>query len=212
MRLPRLRLTVQSLMLAGVVMGGCIPLDDTFAGAASSTTKSWPVGALPWVRIDAFEGGIWVRSGRDGEVRAVVTRNSSCKNLSRRAAEEALAFIEVDMTRSADAVTISTRPKMGGPAACGRSTSVEVWVPAGARLDLRTGVGSIHVVGEPLHVRAFNRMGAALFEMGGAGPNEPGGPGRLVFEGWGGLVEIEREQGTYSYTGDVQPRASSRSE
>lgn len=212
MRLPPLRLALQGLIIAGVTMIGCIPLDDTFEGASSSTSKSWPVGAMPSVRIDAFEGGIWVRPGRDGEVRAVVTGNSLCKNLSHRTAEEALAFIEVEMTRSADTVSIFTRPKMGGPAGCGRSTSVEVWVPAGARLDLRTGVGSIHVVGEPLHVRAFNRMGAALFEVGGPGPNESGGRGRLVLEGWGGLVEIERDQGGYSYTGDVKPRASSRSE
>jgi hypothetical protein len=89
---------------------------------------------------------------------------------------------------------------------CGLETSIELYVPDGSRLDLRTGVGSIYVTGSPAEIKAENRGGIELFELNPEpAPELAGGrASRVNLRGWGGLVEIKLQGKKYLYSGVVQ--------
>jgi hypothetical protein len=187
-------------VLVMVPLLGC---DDEFQGASRSVEKSWPVTTSPTIIVDACGGGIWVRRGPANEVKVKVARNSSCKNKSWAYAEDSLRFIDVEMNQEADTVRIVSRRTDDGATECYLTTSVEVYVPDGARLDLTTDVGSIWVEGSLREVRATNSAGAAGFELElpgqGTGETRP-----IKLEGWGGRVDIKLGSKGYEYSGSVK--------
>jgi hypothetical protein len=188
------------LVLVVVPMLGC---DDEFQGASKSVEKSWPVNTSPTVIVDACGGGIWLRRGPANEVKAKLTRNSSCKNKSWAFAEDSLRFIDVEMTQDAETIRIVSRRTDGGATECYLTTSIEVWVPDGARLDLTTDVGSLYVGGSPREIKAINKMGATGFELEFA-DRDSGETRSIKLEGWGGRVEVKLGPKGYDFTGSVK--------
>jgi hypothetical protein len=192
-----------SISFIDVLMPGC---DDEFSGASTSVEKTWSTSIPPRIVVDACGGAIKVKRGRSGEVKAVVARNRSCKNMPQAIAEDALKHIKVDLTTGDDTIRIVTRRIDNGASGCGLETTVELCVPDESRLDLQTDVGSIWVVGSPNEVKARNKLGVMLFELNF--PRNPAGisdpPPHLKLEGWGGPVEINLASGRYTFTGPVK--------
>src|SRR5262249_10612780 len=137
--------------------------------------------------------------------------NSNCKNNSQAIAEDALRFIDVEMSKEAETIRIVSRRTDNGATGCwSLTTSIEVYVPDGARLDLKAGVGSIWGAGSPQEIKATNG-GATRFELGFSEPTKPTDPRLLKLEGWGGHVEISLGPTGYQFTGDVKAVSVSRS-
>jgi hypothetical protein len=221
------RMTIRGL-IAGlamvVLLSGCclfvgqlkISWDDQFDGAESKeATRAWEAGASPKIVIDACDGAIMVKPSLDGRITADVTRHTLCKNLSKAVAEDALRYIHVEMIEEGDIIRIVTRPTEYMPknnyARTGTyinvSTDIEVAVPEGARLDLRTGVGQIEVVGRPAEIRAKNNAGFVGFDLDPTrGLAQPGdSPKWLKLEGTGGNAEVDFDGSAYHFRGDIKP-------
>src|SRR5262249_17688329 len=146
----------------------------------------------------------WVRRGRANKVTATVARNSNCKNKSQAVAEDALRFIDVEMFQEAETIRIVSRRSDNGATGCwSLTTSIEVYVPDGARLDLKTGVGSIWVEGSPREIKATNTAGATGFQLEPPDRMRSSGPRPIKLEGWGGRVEIRQGPKGYEFSGSV---------
>lgn len=183
-------------------MLGC---DDEFHGASTAIEKSWAVDSPPTITIDACGGGIWVRRGKANEVKVTVARNSNCKNNSQAIAEDSLRFIDVEMSKEAETVRIVSRRTDNGATVCwSLTTSIEVYVPDGARLNLKTDVGSIWVEGSPREIKASNVAGATGFQLELPDGMRSGQPRSIKLEGWGGRVAIKQVPNGYESTGSVR--------
>jgi hypothetical protein len=181
-----------------VSMLGC---EGDFEGDSTATERSWAVDRPPTLIIDALGGGIWVRRGKANEVKAIITRHSLCKNKSHAFAEDALRFIDVEMSNEGEIIRIVSRRTDNEATGCGLTTSIEVYVPDDARLDLKTDVGSIWVEGSPRGVKAANTMGATGFQLELPNRKRSGEPETIKLQGWGGRVEIELGPKGYEFTG-----------
>jgi hypothetical protein len=115
--------------------------DDPYH-ATKAVSASWQAGPEPSVTADLFEGGIQVLPSPDGTVKAEVTSVTVTK-LSQADADQALGTIELTMDHRGDSVRIVTRGASG--AGIRKDAHLVLHVPPGARLDLRTGRGEIHV-------------------------------------------------------------------
>ncbi len=146
-------------------------LDDVYQSASSQVEKTWSVQSPPRIIVDVFDGGIWVHPGEPGVVKATVEPSSSCKNGSIEEAEAALKLVDVSLTQAGDEIRVVAKRVAGGPSKCSVSTSTNLYVPAGTSLELRTGTGSILVLGAPSEVVMENQIGAlgANFKVGPAG-------------------------------------------
>jgi hypothetical protein len=94
------------------------------------------------VTVDVFEGTIQVFPSGDGMVSAKIT-NVAVSELSPADAEEALGTIDLDMDHQADSIRIVARGATRRN--CRLETHVELRVPDGVRLDVRTGRGDIRI-------------------------------------------------------------------
>ena len=164
-------------------MLGC---DGDYQGASMTVERTWAVDSPPMLIIDACGGGIWVRRGKPNEVTAIVTRNSLCKNKSHAFAEEALRFIDVEMSKEAKIIRIVSRRPDYEATECDLTTSIQVYVPDDARFDLKTDVGSICVEGSPREIVASNVVGAMGFELELPDGMRPGEPRLVKLEAAGG--------------------------
>jgi hypothetical protein len=153
MRLPRVRFTVRRLMVAVAVAGALlyayrsVPsvreiLNDDPYHAYRSFKRTWPAGPNPSITVDVFEGSITVMPGPDGVINANISTLAVTK-WSQAAADDARAAIDLGLHQQGDSLRITAR---GTSRAGIRSMAhVELSVPRGVSLDLRTARGSIRV-------------------------------------------------------------------
>jgi hypothetical protein len=203
---------IVAFLTSALICMSNLELDDRFDGATSKgNPTSWSASASPKIVVDAFGGAIMVKPSLDGRITAVIEKHSLCKNLSEDVAKDALRYVQVDFVQEGDTIRIVTRPTADMPknnyAVTGNyiyvSTTVEVWVPDGARLDLRTGFGSIWVEGRPVEIRSKN-SGALRFDLGPI-RGADGGPAVLKLKGSGGEASVDFDGTNYRYRGDVKP-------
>jgi hypothetical protein len=118
-------------------------LDDTFDSATSSFTTRWDAGAAPTIEVDIYGGYISVVQSTDGRVSAVITTSAIVKN-SQAGADAAVDGVVLTTDHLGDTIRIrATNPR--NPPAFSLTTDVALRVPPGARLDLVTGHGYIHI-------------------------------------------------------------------
>jgi hypothetical protein len=129
-----------SLVICGIVTSvGCDLLDEPMYQASVALEKEWDVGRSPHVVADLFGGPIFVHPGRQGKVRASVKIGQTSK-ISQNVADSAVkASRGVAMTQDGDSIRLIE--SRGNLALC----SLHLSVPAGVRLDLHAGAGSIYV-------------------------------------------------------------------
>lgn len=126
--------------LAAALLAGC-----AVTGSVSTSRveqKSVNVGQAPLVVINTFNGRITVTAGGDGVVQARITSRGS--GTSQAEAEEDLRHVQVAFDYGpGERVTITAR-RTDKPVILGNSgADLEVTVPAGSRLEMRTSNGRI---------------------------------------------------------------------
>ena len=158
---PRMRLTTRKMMAAVAVAAvllflyQCISallsafddvINEPFA-AIRKEIKSWDLGPSPSITVDVFEGSILVVPSPNSKVNAEITASVLAQD-SRSAANDALQTIDVQTDQQGDTLRISARGASGPHPESSwvrKDVRVDLYVPSGVRLDLRTGRGDIHV-------------------------------------------------------------------
>lgn len=151
-------------MRRATVVGLLLLLVATLAGCAVSGSviekederQSFEVGESPRVIVTTFNGRIGVTVAGDGVVEARVVRRGS--GTSSAAAKRDLDNVEVDFTQVGDTIRIEARRDDTDQTLGNSGADVEVTVPAGSSVELRTSnarVESANVEGSVL-VRTSN--------------------------------------------------------
>jgi hypothetical protein len=159
MPLPRMRFTIQRMMITVAVMALGVSVypslvelfsDDGPYHALSRVVKSWGCGPASSVTVDVFEGSISVSASTDGRVTAEIM-SVSVTSRSQWAAERALGSIDVTTSQSGDSIEIvatgASEPGFGSRGYITKTVNVDVHVPDGVRLTLRVGKGQIDAGG-----------------------------------------------------------------
>jgi hypothetical protein len=153
MKLTRNRLTLRHSMafVALVALMLCayraLPslleiLDDGPFNAIGRVKKSWDLGPSPSVTVDVFEGTIQVNPSPDHLVSAEITAVAQCK-YSQSDSDVALGTIDLELNVRGDSIRISVKASSG--AGFRKEADVDLYVPQGVHLDVRTGRGEIRV-------------------------------------------------------------------
>jgi len=136
------------------------------------TEQTFQVGDAPVLDIDNFAGAVTVRPGEGPVVRVVATSKASSRSRLER--------ITVSLTQEGDRVVIKTQKSLSTDNA---SVDLEITAPAGSRVDLSTGAGSVDVrdIGGPIDIHS----GAGAIEVRGAQgiARLDLGAGQIVYEG-----------------------------
>src|SRR5262249_18683473 len=133
--------------------------------AEETITKSFKTKGTARLVVETFNGPVEVKIGDKGAVKATVVK--STREKSEEAAKEDVKNVEETMTQEGHPVRVTARP--ADPKSPGeRGASVEVEVPAGAVLDLRTHNGPVKVNGATGDVTADTANGA-IHVRGGKG-------------------------------------------
>ena len=103
--------------------------------------KSWDLGPSPSVTVDVFEGTIQVYPSPDHLVSAEITTVSQCK-YSQSDSDVALG-IDLELNVRGDSIRISVKASSG--TGFRKEADVDLYVPQGVHLDVRTGRGEIRV-------------------------------------------------------------------
>src|SRR5262245_48753822 len=137
----RLTVLVTLLTLGMSVLGACTVTGTVIEDRVDEHRFDQGIGQAPEVVVETFNGRISVNAGEDGAVDVRVTSRGS--GSSQDAAEADLAKVGVTFDQEGVEVTITAR-RTDRPAAVGNSGAhVEVTVPRGSSLELRTSNGRI---------------------------------------------------------------------
>lgn len=122
------------------------------------TEYGFEVGRSPDLEVDNFAGSVTIQGGEEGRIRVVAVKQASNRqNLQR---------IQVDVSRQGNTVRVTTRTP--SPLS-NTNVRLEIAVPAGTRLDLNTGAGSIEVRGIGNSVDVHTGAGSiTLYDVTGA--------------------------------------------
>ncbi len=127
------------LGLAGLLVGGCTVTGTVYA--QREDRRDIPVRLAPVVVVDTFNGRISVTAGSESDVSVRVTSRGSGSDQGE--ADRDLANVVVSIASAAGRVTIAAR-RSDQPISLGDSGSdVEIFVPPGSNLQLRTSNGRI---------------------------------------------------------------------
>jgi RNA polymerase sigma factor (sigma-70 family) len=183
---------------------------DEMLSVQEVVSKSFKTGKSPRVVVELYNGGIEVNAGSKSGVEARVIKKGRGK--TEEEAKEALAEVDLKMTQDGDTVRIeATRPHDGGARHRSSGASAELTVPAGAKLELQTKNGGVHLNGGTGKVQVKTSNGA-IEAKGSRGPlhlNTSNGAIRV--EDATGRLELKTSNGPVEIHGDkviVQARTS----
>lgn len=162
MSYPRfsLRRLMAAVALAALVLGliRVVPALPDLSGdgpyhSFRTVRHGWQVGPASTVAVDVFEGSIVVLPGEVGKVTAEMTLVAQ-SNWSLRDSEAGLQTMKLGLDQEDGVVRIAAMAGPGG--GFRKECEVQLFVPPGVSLDLRTGRGSVHVgrdykVSVPVH-------------------------------------------------------------
>jgi DUF4097 and DUF4098 domain-containing protein YvlB len=172
--------------LALVFLGfaGCGHFGNPFT-ATQELSKSFPVKRTPHVVVDTFNGKIEVIAGpSEGKVEAKVTKRAGGK--SAQAAEENLKDVAVTMGMEDDAIHIKAELLADGWRTGNHGADVELQVPSGSVLELKTSNGKITATGPGGDTNAHTSNGQV--EVKGA-------QGKIVLRSSNGTLKLESVKG-----------------
>jgi DUF4097 and DUF4098 domain-containing protein YvlB len=186
--------------------------------AEDKVSRTFKTQATPHLVVETFNGDVTVTVGQAGVVQATVHKWST--GSTREAADLGLVDIETDLAQDADAIHIkaelAAQDIMGS-----RGAAVELQVPEGAVLDLRTNNGKIVATGKigdlagktsngPIEVR--EAAGKLQLSTANGKIAINGGSGKLQLRTNNGSVDIKSDKaivdaqtdnGTITFTGSL---------
>ena len=139
-RLARLAALLAVGVLTGALAGGCAVNGSVVA--TEQERRTIPADEAPFILVETFNGRISVQGGADPVVEVRITRRGSGTSQDR--AERDLENVRIDVETAPDRIAITAR-RTGDPSASpGNSgADLEVIVPAGASVELRTSNGRV---------------------------------------------------------------------
>jgi DUF4097 and DUF4098 domain-containing protein YvlB len=189
----------------GVVLIICSALSGCGFQVAAVTAeeeiaKTFPVTATTQLVVETFNGSIDVTTHPKDQVDARVIKQAG--GTTQEEAEANLQKIDVAIAQEGNAVRITAR-MIGKQSMSNSGARVEVQVPAGSVLDLRTTNGKVEAIG-PLGEISAHSTNGAIEAKGGRGTmhltttNGPirvdGGTGRLGLETTNGAMQIRSDK------------------
>ncbi len=158
----RRALSLVLMLAASLVAGGCT-LSGTVV-ASETIDQQVVVESDPTVHVETFNGRISVVAGGETTVDVRVTKRGS--GTSQATAEEDLRRVEVTVVQDADRVTVTAR-RTDSPISLGNSgADVELRVPRGSSLELRTSNGRVEAANVAGAIVARSSNGAVTIRDG----------------------------------------------
>lgn len=134
--------------------------------------KTFEVGDAPSLDITNFAGSVTIRSGEEGVVHVVATKRASSRSRLDR--------VEVSMTERDGQVVIKTEePSLRSNV----SVDLEITAPAGSRVDIDTGAGSVDVRGITGQIDIHNGAGTVDVRDALGAIRVDVGAGKITYEG-----------------------------
>jgi DUF4097 and DUF4098 domain-containing protein YvlB len=177
--------TICSLALLGLVGCGFAGLGDGYT-AKEELSKSFTISATPHVVVATFNGKIEVIAGpSEGRVEVRVIKHAG--GSSQEAAKENLKDIATSIERDGDTVRVKAELTSEASLIGSRGAEVELQVPKGAVLDLKTSNGKISVTGP---------AGDTTAQTSNGGVDVKGSQGKVALRSSNGPLTAESVKGT----------------
>ena len=190
---------VLAVLVTSVALLAMVACDDVNVIPGTGTpseshTKSLSVGSSPELEVTGFNGEVHVTAGQDGKVVVNTTLWWPDK-------------IDYEVTQSGDVVTIKAEQKGRGTISGGRSpgADIEVTVPAGTVVDLRTSNGRIEVRGTESPGSVETSNGQIVLENIGGDFTAETSNGSIEANQSKGSVDLRTSNGSITYTGELLP-------
>jgi DUF4097 and DUF4098 domain-containing protein YvlB len=168
------------LLVAALALGGCIGGNIT---AEETVSQSFDMGVSPRIVVETFNGRIDVKAGAEGRVAVDVVKRGA--GFSQTEAEADLQNVEVTMIQEGDTLRIVARRTDSALVTGNSGASVDLSVPPGSSLDLRSSNGNID---------SFGVTGGVTMDTSNGSLEVRGGAGRLDLNTSNGEIEIEADE------------------
>jgi RNA polymerase sigma factor (sigma-70 family) len=166
---------------------------DSRAKVEEVLNKSFTTKATPKLVVETFNGAITVTTADKGGVTAKVVK--TVQAATEEAAKEDLKNVEVQMTQEGDTVSITAKSEGMHPQT-NRAAAVELQVPAGSKLDLRTSNGSVKTTG-PTGDASIHTTNGKIEVKGGKGKvNLKTTNGSITADSASGAADLKTTNGT----------------
>jgi DUF4097 and DUF4098 domain-containing protein YvlB len=153
-----------------------LDLDATDWGTGSYSERTeftFDLGAAPYLELDSFAGNVTVRAGEGNTVRVTATKNAS--------RESDLDAIEITWDEQEGGLRVEA--KAGERLASNRWVEFDITMPAGARLDLKSGAGNVNIHDVEGELRAQTGAGNIAVRGARAPVDLDTGAGNINYEG-----------------------------
>jgi DUF4097 and DUF4098 domain-containing protein YvlB len=164
--------------------------DEATRSESQRIERTFNVGNMPQLEVNNFAGSITVQAGKSDTVNVVaikkVKRNSD------------LSRIEIKMSEARGGVVIQTRNPTRLNSA---SVQLEITAPAGTRLDLDTGAGSVVVLNMAGDVEIDSGAGDVTLVDATGQVDAHTGAGSIDVRGAAGTVRLHTGAGSIDYAG-----------
>jgi DUF4097 and DUF4098 domain-containing protein YvlB len=155
-------------------------------------TKSFTTTKAPRLVVGTFNGPIAVTTGAAGKTEIKVVK--TVQAASQDAAEADLKNVDVQMKQEADVIHVTAKPA-DDQRQTSRGAAVELRVPPGARLELKTQNGKVTASGETGDLAVFTTNGG-IEVKGSKGPqNLHTSNGQISVEGGSGKLDLHTSNG-----------------
>ena len=181
-----------------IIVAGCGPfnLSNRFS-SVETVLKSYKVDGKPKIVADTFNGAIDVLTGAPDKVDIKVTKRAG--GPSQVEADDDLDNVEVRFEQTGDQVSIHVRSINPKPFVS-RGAAIEIQVPDGSTLDLRTTngkVGAVGLVGDTVahtsngSIQIRGSRGAMDLETSNGSSSTEGGVGKITATSSNGTSDID---------------------
>jgi DUF4097 and DUF4098 domain-containing protein YvlB len=184
-----------------LIIAGCGPfkLSSRFT-AVETVLKSYNVQGTQQIFADTFNGAIDVLTGATDKVEIKVTKRAG--GSSQEVADDELDNIEVSIDQTGDKIAIHVKSINPRPFQ-NRGAAIEVQVPEGSLLDLRTTNGKVSTVGllgdTIAHssngaIQAQGTRGTLNLETSNGPVSIKGGVGKIIAKSSNGSIDIASDK------------------
>jgi Putative adhesin len=179
-------------LTAVLVLPGCWVVNVHPFSAEQEVSDTFTTKGTPVIVVETFNGAIDVTPGENGTVEARVTKRAG--GSTQEEAEQDLENIEITMKQEGDTIKI-TAEKTDHSMWSDRGASVDLQVPDGTVLDLRTSNGKVNVVAVTGDVKANSSNGVIRVKGSKGKLNLTTSNGAIQAEGGSGRLDLKTSNG-----------------